>query len=48
MELITDLLVELDRWTSFTGRLTHAAGSESRTPDLKVHLFASFWRRPLT
>jgi len=38
---LTDLLVEVDRWTNFTGRLTHAAGSEPRTPDLKVHLYAS-------
>jgi TnpA family transposase len=38
---LTNLLVEVDRLTNFTGRLTHAAGSEPRTPDLKVHLYAS-------
>jgi TnpA family transposase len=38
---LTNLLVGVDRWTNFTGRLTHAAGSESRSPDLKVHLYAS-------
>jgi TnpA family transposase len=38
---LTDLLVEVDRWTNFTGRLTHAAGSEPRSRDLKVHLYAS-------
>jgi TnpA family transposase len=38
---LTDLLMEVDRWTNFTGRLTHAAGREPRTPNLKVHLYAS-------
>jgi TnpA family transposase len=38
---LTNLLAEVDRLTNFTGRLTHAAGSEPRTPNLKVHLYAS-------
>lgn len=38
---LTDLIVEVDRWTHFLSRLTHAAGSEPRTPDLRVHLYAA-------
>jgi hypothetical protein len=38
---LTYLLAEVDRLTNFTGRLDHAAGSEPRTPDLKLHLYAS-------
>lgn len=38
---LTHLLMEMDGHTNFTGRLTHAAGSESRSPELTVHLYAS-------
>lgn len=38
---LTDLIVEVDRWTHFLSRLTHAAGSEPRTPDLRMHLYAA-------
>lgn len=38
---LTNLLMEMDGHTNFTGRLTHAAGSGSRSPDLKIHLYAS-------
>lgn len=40
VELI-DLLIEADRWTGFSRHLTHAAGSEPRTPDLLRHLYAA-------
>ena len=40
MEL-TDLVVEVDSWTHFLSRLTHAAGSEPRTADLRRHLHAA-------
>ena len=38
---LTDLIVEVDRWTHFLSHLTHAAGSEPRTPDLRMHLYAA-------
>jgi hypothetical protein len=38
---LTDLLVEVDSLCSFSRRFTHAGGSEPRTPDLRVHLYAS-------
>jgi TnpA family transposase len=38
---LTDLLVEVDSWTRFSRLFTHAGGSEPRTPDLRVHLYAS-------
>lgn len=38
---LTDLLVEMDGSCSFSRRFTHAGGSEPRTPDLRVHLYAS-------
>lgn len=45
---LTDLLVEMDGSCSFSRRFTHAGGSEPRTPDLRVHLYASVLARPLT
>ena len=38
---LTDLVVEMDGECGFTRRLTHAGGSEPRTPDLRLHLYAS-------
>lgn len=38
---LTHLLMEMDDHTNFTGRLTHAAGSQARSPELKIHLYAS-------
>jgi hypothetical protein len=38
---LTDLLVEVDRLTGFSRFFTHAGGSEPRTADLRVHLYAS-------
>jgi len=38
---LTDLLIEVDRLTGFSRFFTHAGGSEPRTPDLRVHLYAS-------
>lgn len=38
---LTDLVVEVDRWTHFLSRLTHAAGSEPRTVDLRRRLHAA-------
>lgn len=38
---LTDLLVEMDSSCMFSRRFTHAGGSEPRTPDLRVHLYAS-------
>ena len=38
---LTDLLVEVDRLTGFSRFFTHAGGSEPRSPDLRVHLYAS-------
>lgn len=38
---LTDLLVEVDGWTRFCRRFTHAGGGESRSPDLRLHLYAS-------
>lgn len=38
---LTDLLVEMDSSCEFSRRFTHAGGSEPRTPDLRVHLYAS-------
>lgn len=35
------LLVEVDRRTGFSRFFTHAGGSEPRTPELRVHLYAS-------
>lgn len=38
---LTDLVVEVDSWAHFLGRLTHAGGSEPRTADLRRHLHAA-------
>jgi TnpA family transposase len=38
---LTHLLMKMDGHVNFTGRLTHAAGSVSRSPDLGIHLYAS-------
>lgn len=38
---LTDLLIEVDRWTGFSRNFEHAAGSEPRTPELQTHLFAA-------
>lgn len=38
---LTDLLVEVDRWTGFGGRLEHAAGAAPRKKDLRLHLYAA-------
>jgi hypothetical protein len=38
---LTDLLVEVDRLAGFSRFFTHAGGSEPRTPELHVHLYAS-------
>ncbi|QIN85414.1 Tn3 family transposase (plasmid) [Rubrobacter tropicus] len=38
---LTDLLVDVDRWCGFSRFFTHAGGSEPRSADLRVHLYAS-------
>jgi TnpA family transposase len=38
---LTDLLVEGDRLAGFSRFFTHASGAVPRTPDLRVHLYAS-------
>ncbi len=38
---LTDLLLEVDRLSGFSRLFTHAGGSEPRTPDLRVHLYAA-------
>lgn len=38
---ITDLLIEVDHWTNFSDCFTHAGGSQTRTKDFLVHLYAS-------
>lgn len=38
---LTDLIVEVDRWSGFLRQLTHAGGSEPRSPELQVHLYAA-------
>jgi hypothetical protein len=46
---LTDLLVEVDRLTDFSRFFTHAAGgSEPRTADLRVHLYAAIPAQALT
>jgi TnpA family transposase len=37
---LTDLLIEVDRWTGFSQHLTHAGGSQPRTVALLQHLYA--------
>jgi len=38
---LTELLIEVDGWTRFTDCFKHAGGSQPRTRDLLVHLYAS-------
>ena len=38
---LTDLLIEVDRLAGFSRFFTHAGGSEPRTPELRVHIYAS-------
>ena len=38
---ITDLLVEVDHWSHFSKCFTHVAGTQCRTKDFLVHLYAS-------
>ncbi len=38
---LTDLIVEVDRWSGFLRQFTHAGGSEPRSPELRVHLYAA-------
>jgi hypothetical protein len=38
---LPDLLIEVDRWTGFTRKLTHAGGSAPRRADHARHLFAA-------
>jgi len=35
------LLAEVDAWTGFSQKLTHAGGATSRIPDLATHLYAA-------
>jgi TnpA family transposase len=38
---LSELLIEVDRWTGFSQCFEHAAGSEPRTPHLQRHLYAA-------
>ena len=38
---LSDLLLEVDAWTRFSDHFGHAAGTETRQPDLLPHLHAS-------
>jgi TnpA family transposase len=38
---LSELLVEVDRWTGFSGCFEHAGGAEPRSPELRRHLYAS-------
>ena len=38
---LSDLLIEVDRWTHFSQYLTQARGSESRSKDFLPHLYAA-------
>lgn len=38
---LTGLIVEVNRWIGFLRYFTHAGGSELRSPDLRMHLFAA-------
>ena len=38
---LSELLVEVDGWTGFSGCFEHASGREPRSPDLTRHLYAS-------
>jgi TnpA family transposase len=37
---ITDLLTEVDSWVHFSDYFKHATGSDSRSPDILLHLYA--------
>ena len=37
---LSELLIEVDGWTNFTGCFEHAGGAEPRTRDLRTYLFA--------
>jgi TnpA family transposase len=38
---LTDLLIEVDRWTHFSAQFEHAGGSQPRSPELLTYLYAS-------
>lgn len=38
---LSDLLIEVDRWTHFTSEFEHAGGAQPRSNGLLVHLYAS-------
>ena len=38
---LSELLVEVDGWTDFSGCFQHASGREPRSPDMTRHLYAS-------
>jgi len=38
---ITEVIIEVDRWTKFSDSFVHVAGSESRTKELLTHIYAS-------
>jgi TnpA family transposase len=38
---LSELLIEVDRWTRFSQHLTHAGGSAPRSPDFLRHLYAA-------
>jgi TnpA family transposase len=38
---LSDLLIEVDRWTQFSQHFTHASGGESRSKDFLPHLYAA-------
>jgi len=40
---LSDLLIEVDRWTGFSRSLQHAGGAEPRTRDLVTHLYAAIF-----
>ena len=37
---LTDLLIEVDRWTGFRKAFDHAGGGEPRSPESRTHLYA--------
>jgi TnpA family transposase len=38
---LAELLIEVDSWTDFSGHFQHAAGSPTRTEDLRLYLYAT-------
>jgi TnpA family transposase len=38
---LSELLIEVDRWTRFSQHFTHAGGSAPRSPDVLRHLYAA-------